>query len=87
MFGELKGGADPAGADEHWKTAISALARIKTGCRQSSPNVKLSFVGAAIEENMANEIWQQLKEGVLNHAANLTIEGQVTNYCNWMLTL
>jgi type II restriction enzyme len=25
----LKGGIDPAGADEHWKTAGSALLRIK----------------------------------------------------------
>ena len=29
-LGELKGGIDPAGADEHWKTANSALARIRT---------------------------------------------------------
>jgi len=25
---ELKGGADPAGSDEHWKTATEALNRI-----------------------------------------------------------
>lgn len=30
MLGELKGGIDPAGADEHWKTANSALGRIRT---------------------------------------------------------
>lgn len=30
MFGELKGGIDPAGADEHWKTGNSALNRIRT---------------------------------------------------------
>ena len=29
MFGELKGGIDPAGADEHWKTGNSALVRIR----------------------------------------------------------
>jgi type II restriction enzyme len=28
--GELKGGIDPAGADEHWKTAVSAFRRITT---------------------------------------------------------
>lgn len=28
-LGELKGGIDPAGADEHWKTANSALDRIR----------------------------------------------------------
>ena len=27
-LGELKGGIDPAGADEHWKTARTALSRI-----------------------------------------------------------
>jgi len=27
-LGEIKGGIDPAGADEHWKTANSALERI-----------------------------------------------------------
>ena len=27
-FGELKGGIDPAGADEHWKTARTAWDRI-----------------------------------------------------------
>ncbi len=25
MLGELKGGIDPAGADEHWKTANTVL--------------------------------------------------------------
>ena len=29
-LGELKGGIDPAGADEHWKTANSALERIRS---------------------------------------------------------
>lgn len=29
-LGELKGGIDPAGADEHWKTARTALDRIRT---------------------------------------------------------
>lgn len=29
MPGELKGGIDPAGADEHWKTASTALERIR----------------------------------------------------------
>ena len=29
-FGELKSGIDPAGADEHWKTAQTALAHIRT---------------------------------------------------------
>lgn len=36
-LGELKGGIDPAGADEHWKTANSALNRIRTGFQNSIP--------------------------------------------------
>lgn len=30
MVGELKGGIDPAGADEHWKTANTALRRVRS---------------------------------------------------------
>ena len=84
MFGELKGGIDPAGADEHWKTANTALERIRIAFNNK---VKTSFVGAAIERNMANEIWSQLTSGILNNAANLTVETQFTDYCKWIVTL
>jgi len=33
VCGELKGGVDPAGADERWKTAQSALDRVRTAMR------------------------------------------------------
>lgn len=84
MFGELKGGIDPAGADEHWKTANTALERIRTAFRN---DIKTSFVGAAIENNMANEIWDQLSTHILNNAANLTVDAQFTDYCKWIVTL
>lgn len=87
MLGELKGGIDPAGADEHWKTANSALDRIRKGCNEVNPSLKTSFIGAAIESSMANEIWDQLETGVLDHAANMTVENQLINYCDWLLTL
>ena len=48
--GELKGGIDPAGADEHWKTANSALGRIRSAFGRNAP--ALFFVGAAIEASM-----------------------------------
>ena len=83
MFGELKGGIDPAGADEHWKTANTALSRIRTAFDN---RVKTSFVGAAIERNMAEEIWAQLSSGILSNAANLTVEEQFTEYCKWIVT-
>lgn len=87
MLGELKGGIDPAGADEHWKTANSALGRIRVGCGAVNPQLKTSFVGAAIETSMADEIWTQLETGVLNHAANMTVENQLINYCDWLLAI
>ena len=85
MFGELKGGIDPAGADEHWKTGNTALTRIRTAFHAF--NVKTSFVGAAIEKKMAGEIFSQLESGVLTNAANLTYNEHLTNYCEWLVNL
>lgn len=84
-LGELKGGIDPAGADEHWKTANSALERI----RQSFPNNRphLFFVGAAIENSMAEEIFKQLQDGRLAYAANLTMHKQVADLVAWLVRL
>lgn len=84
-FGELKGGIDPAGADEHWKTANSALGRIRTAFGRSTP--PLFFIGAAIEAAMAKEIFKQLKSGKLTHAANLNEDKQVDDLVDWLLSL
>lgn len=84
--GELKGGIDPAGADEHWKTANSALGRIRRSF-PSDRKPKLFFVGAAIEAAMAQEIFDQLKSGKLNYAANLTKEKQLLEVIKWLITL
>lgn len=83
--GELKGGIDPAGADEHWKTANSALGRIHSAFSRQAP--ALFFVGAAIEASMAKEIFQQLKNGKLTHAANLNEVGQLNDLVDWLLSL
>lgn len=85
MFGELKGGIDPAGADEHWKTGNTALSRIRESF--SSYKIETSFVGAAIEKKMATEIFRQLESGILSKAANLTYNEQLTNYCEWIVEL
>lgn len=88
MFGELKGGIDPAGADEHWKTGNSALGRIRSSfAAVGYPNVKTSFIGAAIEHAMAKEIFGQLENGTLSNAANLTNTNQLVDYCNWLIEL
>jgi len=83
--GELKGGIDPAGADEHWKTANSALSRIRSAFGRNAP--ALFFVGAAIEASMAKEIFKQLKSGKLSHAANLHEDEQVNDLVDWLLSL
>jgi hypothetical protein len=86
--GELKGGIDPAGADEHWKTARSALERIRARFNELGIVVpRLFFVGAAIEERMSNEIFGYLRNGTLNHAANLTKQEQVEDLAQWLVNL
>ena len=86
-LGELKGGIDPAGADEHWKTANSALERIRKSFLKDNCRPKLFFIGAAIEKSMAMEIYQQLKKGALSNSANLTNNKQVVSLCDWLMDL
>jgi len=86
-LGELKGGIDPAGADEHWKTAHSALERIRAAFQEKKLNPSTLFIGAAIEKAMAREIFDQLQNGVLSNAANLTNEKQLVSICKWLMHL
>ena len=86
-LGELKGGIDPAGADEHWKTARTSLTRIQKAFSKKGFSPDLFFVGAAIESSMADEIWDQLKKGTLSNAANLTNADQVASLCGWLCGL
>ncbi|MCL5668709.1 MAG: type II restriction endonuclease [Gammaproteobacteria bacterium] len=60
-LGELKGGIDPAGADEHWKTARTALNRISTAFTENNHKPHTFFIGAAIEAKMASEVWKLLQ--------------------------
>lgn len=86
-LGELKGGLDPAGADEHWKTANSALERIRKSFAKKKKKPQIFFVGAAIENSMASEIFKQLQSGLLNNAANLTDDDQLASICEWIINL
>lgn len=86
-LGELKGGIDPAGADEHWKTANSALNRIRTSFDKKKLKPQTFFIGAAIENAMAVEIFKQLQIGSMNNAANLTHDKQLTKICDWIINL
>jgi type II restriction enzyme len=86
-IGELKGGIDPAGADEHWKTARTSLARIRKAFSDHKLSPHTFFVDAAIENSMAEEIWHQLEDGTLSNAANLTNADQVASLCGWLCSL
>ena len=86
-LGELKGGIDPAGADEHWKTANSHLTRIRTAFSAAQVSPFTFFVGAAIEAAMAGEIWAQLENRTLTNAANLTKPDQLASVCAWLCGL
>ena len=86
-LGELKGGIDPAGADEHWKTANTALVRIRKAFTKIHLAPKTFFIGAAIEKSMAVEIFDELQSGVLTNAANLSNDKQLTEIAKWVLYL
>lgn len=86
-LGELKGGIDPAGADEHWKTARTALARIHGAFQGHGLTPFNFFVGAAVATSMALEIWNWLESGSLANAANLTVDAQVASLCVWLVGL
>lgn len=86
-LGELKGGIDPAGADEHWKTARAALDRIRNAFSKTGYSPYTFFVGAAVEKKMSSEIWNQLKNGILTNAANLNMPNQVASISRWLCTL
>jgi hypothetical protein len=84
-LGELKGGIDPAGADEHWKTARTALDRIHRSFQDLTPAT--FFISAAIEKKMASEIWELLENTIITNAANLTNEDHVSAISRWLCEL
>jgi type II restriction enzyme len=86
-LGELKGGIDPAGADEHWKTAKTALDRIKNAFKKNNFSPYLFFIGAAIENKMAVEIFNDIKSKYINNAANLTKPEHITALSDWLVNL
>jgi type II restriction enzyme len=83
--GELKGGIDPQGADEHWKTALTALDRIREKFEPLKP--KIFFVGAAIERAMAVQLFERLEDDRLSYAANLTSPAQLADLATWLVSL
>jgi hypothetical protein len=87
-LGELKGGIDPGGADEHGgKTAKAALDRIRRAFELYEKKPNIFFIAAAIAKKMAGEIWAELEIGTLDNAANLTDENQVASLSKWLCSL
>lgn len=86
-LGELKGGIDPAGADEHWKTASTALWRIREAFHEVNHPVQTFFVGSAIEKSMAQEIFTQCENNKLDSVANLNNNEQLAELCSWIINL
>jgi len=86
-LGELKGGIDPAGADEHWKTANTALDRIRSAFGEKNLTPSTFFIGAAIEKSMSQKIYNQLTSKTLTNAANLTNEKQLVSICDWICSI
>lgn len=86
-LGELKGGIDPAGADEHWKTASKAFDRIRKSFAAQNQSPKTFFLGASIQKKMASEIWAELEAGTLTNAANFSVPDQIASLCNWLISL
>ena len=82
-LGELKGGIDPAGADEHWKTAGSTLDRIRISFGDDPR--RYFFVGAVITQSMAVELMEMLRSGRLTGAANLNVDEQVREVAQLLL--
>jgi hypothetical protein len=71
--GEIKGGADPAGSDEHWKTATQALSRILEACEKTErAKPGLSFMATIIVERVALEAQTWIDQGKLTSVYNLT---------------
>jgi len=64
-----------------------AFDRIRKGFGKRKKIPQTFFVGAAIENSMAAEIFRQLQSGTLNNAANLTNDEQLTSICEWIINL
>jgi hypothetical protein len=71
--GELKGGADPAGSDEHWKTATEALERILRAVEATKRRKPmLSFIATILVDRVARDAQSWIEQGKLTSVYNLT---------------
>jgi hypothetical protein len=78
---------DPAGADEHWKTARTSLSRIREAFAAKHLTPATFFLGYAIVTDMATEMWTQLEKGSLTNAANISDAAQLASVARWLTAL
>lgn len=70
---ELKGSADPAGSDEHWKTATEALDRIMRAAEATNrQQPMLSFIATILVDRVAQDAQNWIDQGKLTSVYNLT---------------
>lgn len=87
MLGQLRGNVDPATASDSWKASNTILERIRIAFRSRGHTVNTAYLGSAIDDAVAEEIWKQLETGALANATNMTSEGALIEFCSWMLDL
>lgn len=84
---ELKGGADPAGSDEHWKTATEALNRIIEASKDTGRDApELSFIATIFVQRVARAAQKWIDSGKLKSAYNLTKIQESEDYRNSFLS-
>jgi hypothetical protein len=73
MSESVEGGADPAGSDEHWKTATQAFNRILLACEKTGrEQPPMSFMATILVDRVACEAQEWLDQGKLTSVYNLT---------------
>jgi type II restriction enzyme len=85
--GQVSSGFDPEGKDDHWHGAERALEQIIDRFTALDHVPQTFFVGGIIDHVAALEIWDWLRDGRLDNAANSNDEVQLGSLCQWLISL
>ena len=86
-FGKYDGEMEAAAATKNWKIARAELTQIRSVFSLLKCKTQTFFVGAAIKEKMALELWYELQQGALSNAANLNDDMQLASISRWLCNL
>jgi hypothetical protein len=86
VLGELKGAADPASGERPFGLS-GALNRYRLAFEDTRHMPMLLFIGAAIDEYTAMEVWEQLETERLANAANLSRHEHLNAISRWLVML